>query len=80
MGSVKAWEVKHVVWSGDMSNVALLSKHSITVCNRNMEELCSVSENVNVKSGAWVGGGVFIYTTTTHIKYALTNGFVCNVF
>lgn len=59
-----------------MSHVALLSKHTITVCNRRMDILCSVQENTRVKSGAWEETGVFIYTTSNHIKYALTNGSV----
>jgi hypothetical protein len=28
-----------------------------------------------VKSGAWDESGVFIYTTSNHIKYALTSGY-----
>lgn len=74
MATVKAPKVKYVVWSADMSHVALLSKHTITVCNRRMDILCSIQENTRVKSGAWEETGVFIYTTSNHIKYALTNG------
>ena len=29
-----------------------------------------------MKSGAWEESGVFVYTTSNHIKYALTNGYV----
>lgn len=46
----------------------------IAVCNRKLENLCTIHENIRVKSGAWDESGVFIYTTSNHIKYALTNG------
>lgn len=71
--SVKA-KAKYVVWSSDMSHVALLAKHTLTICNRNLEVLCSVQESTRVKSGAWDDSGVFVYTTSNHIKYSLTNG------
>ena len=32
-------------------------------------------ETVRIKSGAWDESGVFIYTTLSHIKYALLNGY-----
>lgn len=74
LASVKIPKVKYVIWSADMSHVALLSKHMICICNRKMESLCSVHENTRIKSGAWDDSGVFIYTTSNHIKYAITNG------
>ncbi|XP_023224658.1 coatomer subunit alpha-like [Centruroides sculpturatus] len=74
LASVKANKVKYVIWSADMSHVAFLSKHTITICNRRMDILCSIQENTRVKSGAWDDSEVFIYTTSNHIKYALTNG------
>ncbi|KAG1700924.1 Coatomer subunit alpha [Nymphon striatum] len=67
-------KVKYVVWSCDMCYGALLSKHQITIINRKLEILCSVHENTRVKSGAWDENKVFIYTTSNHIKYAITNG------
>nr|XP_039274380.1 LOW QUALITY PROTEIN: coatomer subunit alpha-like [Styela clava] len=74
LASVKIQKVKLVVWSGDMSHVALLAKHNIAICNRKLESSATVHENVRVKSGAWDESGVFIYTTSNHIKYALLNG------
>ena len=47
---------------------------AIAVCNRKLENLCTIHENIRVKSGAWDESGVFIYTTSNHIKYALING------
>ncbi|KAL3836986.1 hypothetical protein ACJMK2_022379 [Sinanodonta woodiana] len=74
LATVKISKVKYVVWSADMSHVALISKHVIAICNRKLENLCSIHENIRVKSGAWDESGVFVYTTSNHIKYALTNG------
>ena len=48
----------------------------ISICNRKLENLCTIHENIRVKSGAWDESGVFVYTTSNHIKYALTNGSV----
>ncbi|XP_048728495.1 coatomer subunit alpha-like [Ostrea edulis] len=74
MATVKISKVKFVVWSSDMSHVALISKHVITICNRKLESLCTIHENIKLKSGAWDESGVLVYTTSNHIKYALTNG------
>merc|ERR1719500_1460941 len=74
MGSVKIPKCRYVVWSADMATVALLSKHVITICTRKLETLCSIHENTRVKSGTWDDSGVFIYTTSNHIKYAISNG------
>uniref|UniRef100_A0AAX7VIS8 Coatomer subunit alpha n=1 Tax=Astatotilapia calliptera TaxID=8154 RepID=A0AAX7VIS8_ASTCA len=74
LATVKISKVKYVVWSADTSHVALLAKHAIMICNRKLESLCNIHENIRVKSGAWDESGVFIYTTSNHIKYALTSG------
>ncbi|KFM76440.1 Coatomer subunit alpha, partial [Stegodyphus mimosarum] len=74
LATVKATRVKYVIWSSDMSHVAFFSKHTITICNRRLDVLCTVQENNRVKSGSWDDNSVFIYTTSNHIKYALTNG------
>jgi len=64
--------VKYVIWSPDSHYVALLSKHQITICNRKLEIISTINESTRVKSGAWGDSDVFIYTTHTHLKYALT--------
>lgn len=74
VGCIKLAKCRYVVWSGDMSLVALLCKHSVTICDRRLQYLCTIQENTRVKSGAWDDSGVFIYTTSNHIKYAITNG------
>ena len=66
-----ASKVKYVIWSADMNHVALLAKHTLTICNRKLESLTSIHESTRVKSGAWDDSGVFVYTTSNHIKYVL---------
>lgn len=72
--TAKVSKVKYVVWSRSMEYAALLSKHTITLATKKLEVLCTVQESTRVKSGAWDENGVFIYTTSNHIKYALTAG------
>ncbi|KAL2731958.1 coatomer subunit alpha [Vespula squamosa] len=74
LAEVKISKCRYVVWSNDMSHVALLAKHTVNICNRRLESLCSIHENTRIKSGAWDDSGVFIYTTSNHIKYAINNG------
>lgn len=74
LAQVKIAKCRYVVWSVDMSHVALLAKHTVNICSRRLESLCSIHENTRVKSGAWDDSGVFIYTTSNHIKYAISNG------
>lgn len=72
--SVRISKVKYVVWSPDMSHVALLGRLTLAICNRKLECLCTVTENVRLKSAAWDENKVLLYTTSNHIKYTLTNG------
>ncbi|VDK59591.1 unnamed protein product [Anisakis simplex] len=74
IAAVKVPKVKYVVWSRNMEYAALLSKHTLTLINRKLEILHTVQESTRVKSGAWDDGGLFLYTTSNHIKYALTAG------
>ncbi len=75
LASVAVPKVKAAVWNADLTSVCLLSKHQLTVCNRRLEVTATITETAKIKSGAWdEAGGVFIYTTSNHIKYALTNG------
>uniref|UniRef100_A0A1I8F311 Coatomer_WDAD domain-containing protein n=1 Tax=Macrostomum lignano TaxID=282301 RepID=A0A1I8F311_9PLAT len=63
LSSVKAAQVRQAIWSADMSNVALISKLTVTL------------ESVRIKSAAWDdSAGVLLYTTANHIKYLLTSG------
>lgn len=66
--------VKYIVWSTDMQLVALLSKHTITICNKTLEQSSLIHETIRIKSGAWDDAGIFVYSTLNHIKYALPQG------
>ncbi len=74
LGELTTPFVKYVIWSSNMENVALLSKHAIIIANKRLVHTCTVHETIRVKSGAWDESGVFIYTTLNHIKYCLPNG------
>lgn len=66
--------IRQAVWSPDGQYVAFFSKMFLYLCDRQMEIKASIHETVRIKSGAWEEEGVFIYTTSTHIKYSLLNG------
>ncbi|KIM59304.1 hypothetical protein SCLCIDRAFT_126402, partial [Scleroderma citrinum Foug A] len=66
--------VKYVVWSADSQLVALMSKHTVTIANKNFAQNRLVHETIRIKSGAWDDAGVFIYSTLNHIKYCLPQG------
>ncbi|KAI8814129.1 coatomer WD associated region-domain-containing protein [Cladochytrium replicatum] len=66
--------VRYVVWSPDNAMVALLSKHTIVIANKKLEQLCLIHETIKVKSGTWDESGVFMYSTLNHVKYALPQG------
>lgn len=66
--------VKYAFWAPDMSMVALLSKHTLVICDKNLEQLCMIHETIRLKSGAWDDSGIFMYSTLNHIKYVLPNG------
>ena len=75
LGEISAPKAKFVAWTSDSSKVAILCKVGVVIADRNMEQLCSISETVRVKSGAWdSSNNIFIYTTINHIKYVLSNG------
>ncbi|PPR00758.1 hypothetical protein CVT24_000783 [Panaeolus cyanescens] len=66
--------VKYAVWSNDSSLVALMSKHTIIITNKNFSQHSIIHETIRIKSGAWDDAGVFIYSTLNHIKYCLAQG------
>jgi coatomer protein complex subunit alpha (xenin) len=66
--------IKYVVWSGDKKYVAMFSQTHIYVADSKLQSLCMITESTRVKSGSWDLCGVFIYSTSTHLKYLLTNG------
>ncbi|KAA1472048.1 Coatomer, alpha subunit [Dentipellis sp. KUC8613] len=66
--------VKYVIWSADGASVALLSKHTITIANKNFSHNTLIHETIRIKSGAWDDAGVFVYSTLNHVKYCLPQG------
>ena len=81
LGELSAPKIKSVVWSPDGSKVAILCKYGVVIADRQLEQLCSISDNVRIKSGCWdvspTGGTaseLFIYTTLNHVKYCLPSG------
>ncbi|KAJ1729506.1 hypothetical protein LPJ61_003488 [Coemansia biformis] len=74
VAEISAAPVKYVAWSADMSTVALLCKHTITLATKQLEQLCQVHETIRIKSAVWDESGVLIYTTLNHIKFALPKG------
>jgi coatomer protein complex subunit alpha (xenin) len=64
--------VKYVYWSADGSQVALLGKHTITIANKNLEQICAIHETIRIKSAVWEDTlGVLLYSTLNHVKYLL---------
>ncbi|SCU92702.1 LANO_0E01816g1_1 [Lachancea nothofagi CBS 11611] len=74
MAEVPLKNVKYVSWSLDGQYIALMSKHTITIVNKNLEVVTSMHETIRIKSAAWDESGVLIYSTLNHIKYTLLNG------
>ncbi|KAI0230835.1 hypothetical protein L0F63_007459 [Massospora cicadina] len=74
LGSISLAGVRHVVWSPDHSQAALLCKYSITIVDNQLTQLAHAQETVRVKSAAWDPCGVLIYTTLNHIKFMLPQG------
>lgn len=44
------------------------------IATNKLEILFTIPETMKVKSGVWDENGTFIYSTLSHIKYALPNG------
>jgi coatomer protein complex subunit alpha (xenin) len=75
LSEVQASRIKYVVWNKDYSMLALISKHQLILVNKQLEQLCSVSETVRLKGGCWDSNKpIFVYTTLNHVKYLLPNG------
>lgn len=74
LGELATPFIKYVIWSADMNQVALLSKHAIIIADKKLQNAQTVHETIRVKSAAWDDNGVLIYTTLNHVKYCLPNG------
>ncbi|CUM64377.1 uncharacterized protein PRCAT00001979001 [Priceomyces carsonii] len=74
LSEINVNNVKYVSWSNDGKYLALLSKHTITIANKDLELITSMHETIRIKSAAWDDTGVLLYSTLNHIKYTLLNG------
>lgn len=81
LNEINAPKMKNVVWSPDGSKVAILCKFGVIIADRNLDQLCCITDTVRIKSGAWdatpTGGTaneIFVYTTLHHVKYCLATG------
>ena len=66
--------VKYVSWSNDGLYAALLSKHNVTIINKQLEQISTLHETIRIKSATWDDSGILLYSTLNHIKYTLLNG------
>lgn len=74
LSEISVNNVKYVAWSNDGQYVAFLSKHTITIANKDLQLITSMHETIRIKSAAWDDSGVLLYSTLNHIKYTLLNG------
>lgn len=74
VGELQINRCKYVIWNEDFSLVACLSKNQVVIANKQFQQLASTTESVRVKGGCWdANKPIFIYNTTNHVKYLLTN-------
>jgi len=76
---IKLTNVKQVIWSNQEKGsgpamVAIVGITSVILADHKLELLVAIPEIMKVKSGVWDENGTFIYSTLSHIKYALPNG------
>ncbi|KAJ7922454.1 hypothetical protein B0H13DRAFT_2410437 [Mycena leptocephala] len=53
LAEVNSPPVKYVVWSNDGSLLALMSKHTITIADKNFSQHSLIHETIRIKFGAW---------------------------
>ena len=74
IGMIPKCDFKHVVISDNRQHIAYFSSNKITICDGQLNVLTTIVEQRKVKSAAWDDGGVLLYSTPVHVKYALTDG------
>ena len=81
LADLAAPKLRAVIWTPDMSKVALVCKYGIVLADRQLTQLCSMTDTVRIKSGAWdttphsdTANTLFVYTTSNHVKYVLPSG------
>ena len=66
--------VKRVDWSHDNSMVAVTSGSVVRILDKELKQLCVISEKMNIKNCVWDERGVLLYATLSQIKYCLPSG------
>ena len=61
--------VRYVSWSPDGRFVALVTRVTVTLADRDLNHIATVREAVRVKSACWDEKGVLLFNTYTHLKY-----------
>jgi coatomer subunit alpha len=61
--------VRYVAWSPDGTMVALVTRLTVTLADRELRHLATVREGVRVKSACWDENGILFFNTYTHLKY-----------
>lgn len=87
ISSLEASGIKYVSWSPNYDHVALMSKRSIYLSDRNFKSIhVTHQDSTGVKSGAWDVsnplGAIFYYTNSFHLKYLLPqgdSGIICTI-
>ena len=63
--------VRQAVWSQSNTHVAFVQKHGVVIADHELKFIQGVAETIRVKSGVWDENSVFVYSTSSHIKYVL---------
>lgn len=80
ISSVKVDDVKFIIMSDNKKYVACVCSNKIVICDGQLNILSTIHEQRKIKSAAWDEGGVLIYSTPVHVKYALTDGETTTIF
>jgi coatomer subunit alpha len=67
-----------VYWSENQTLVALCSKNTITIWDKNLKPICIAKESGKFKSGCFDHDNGFIYSTAAHIKYLIVKKATAN--
>lgn len=73
ISSIKV-DAKSVIMNENKNYVACVGSYKITITDGHLKVLSTIQEQRKIKSAAWEEGGVLIYSTPVHVKYALTDG------
>ena len=64
LNEIQGWFFKYVVWSPDCSYVALLAKNAVVIADRNLKQICAVTESMPVRPPCPICGAGLILRLT----------------